>query len=37
MKNSRVSVISFGNYRVVKNEHDRVSFQILCELKIFSK
>ena len=28
LKNSRVSAISFFNQRVVKNERDRISFQI---------
>ena len=37
MKNSRVSVISFSNYRVVKNELDRVSFQILYPDDLFKQ
>ena len=37
MKNSHVSVISFSNQRVVKNERDRVSFQILYPDDLFKQ
>ena len=37
MKNSRVSVISFSNQRVVKNERDKASFEILYPDDLFKQ